>query len=102
MQTPGVGRIKIDAVDKSTTSIDCSVLFLLPHLSSPKQYQTFVQALKQETAWEGGNPVPVSEGVMATSELCSSTTGGSMVFSQYHFLSQETENTMRPWLPLIA
>lgn len=35
-------------VDKSATTIDCSVLFLLPHLSSLKQYQTFVQELEGE------------------------------------------------------
>lgn len=39
----GVRRVKIDVVDKRATTIDCSVLFLLPHLSSLKQYQTFVQ-----------------------------------------------------------
>lgn len=43
---PGVRRIKIDVVDKSSMTIDCSVLFLLPHLSSVKQYQTFVQELE--------------------------------------------------------
>lgn len=43
---PGVRRVKIDVVDKSATPIDCSVLFLLPHLSYLKQYQTMVQQLK--------------------------------------------------------
>ena len=45
---PGVRRVKIDVVDKHATTIDRSVLFLLPHLSSLKQYQTFVQEPDRE------------------------------------------------------
>lgn len=99
---PKVRRVEIDVVDKSSMTIDCSVLFLLPHLSSVKQYQTFVQELEWEKGKEESNPVPVSGGTMATLKpRFSTTTGGSMVFSQYCFLSQETENTMHACLPLI-
>ena len=99
---PEVRRVKIDVVDKNPMTIDCSVLFLLPHLSSVKQYQTFVQELEWEKAKEDSNPVPDSGGTMATLKpRFSTTTGGSMVLSQYCFLSQETENTMHACLPLI-
>lgn len=42
--------LKIDVVDTSATTIDRSVFFLLPHLSSLKQHQTFVQELEGEKA----------------------------------------------------
>lgn len=47
IQTPGKG-VKIDVLGKGATTIDCFVSFLLPHLSSLKCYQTFVQELGRE------------------------------------------------------
>lgn len=53
IQTPGVRRVKIDVVDKSATTIDCSVLFLLPHLSSLKQWQTVANICARAEASNG-------------------------------------------------
>lgn len=90
--TLGLGELKL-ARALHLLIVLCCFYCLISHLLNNIKH--LCKSWSERKALERGNPVPVSGGTMATSKRCfSTTTGGSMVFSQYCFLSQETKNTM--------